>query len=139
MTTRMSSSRASSEARTVDARLDGNYVAGNERAGPDPQYRGFVDLEADSVAEGMVEAVVQRLAGLLGAVGGVAGPLDDAGGGTVHRAGVSAVPHLGDRRVKRFLDYLLVLSELGGGRRPRTCGSCPCNSRSADPAARCRR
>jgi hypothetical protein len=70
---------ASSEALAVNARLDGDHFADDELVGPGPQNRGLADFQAESVAEDMVEAVVQRL----GADGRVAGRLDDAGGGTV--------------------------------------------------------
>src|SRR5262249_61966453 len=77
---------AAAVAVAVEARLDGDHVAGDELAGSAPEARLLVHLEPDAVAERVGEAVLEHLARLLRAQRRVAVLLEDVAAEVVELA-----------------------------------------------------
>jgi hypothetical protein len=99
-------------AAAVEARLDGDHVAGNEVLTRAAHVRQLVDLEADTVAEAVEEAVLEDFAGLLVQLRLVAGAVEDVADLLVQLASVHARLDFRSRGVERFLDEPVPLLQL---------------------------
>src|ERR671918_2211505 len=68
---------AAAEAFAVEARFDGEHVAGHDLVAVPAQAGQLVHLEADAVAEAVEEALLEHLPWGLRELGGIAVPLEE--------------------------------------------------------------
>src|SRR5215510_1887318 len=106
---------AAAVAVAVEAGLDRDHVARNELPGGAAERRLLVHLEPDAVAERVVEAVLEHLAGLLREKGREAALLEDRGRDPVQLLARDPGFHGGDRAVECLLAELVVLEQLFRG------------------------
>src|SRR5262249_22089354 len=98
----------------VEARLDGDDVAGDEVGAHSAEARLLVHLEADAVPERVEEAVLEHLAGRLRELRRVTVGLEQLAGLAMEVGAADAGPNARDRPVERLTAEPVVLDELRG-------------------------